>query len=454
MRSLRGRLWLDAGVAIGMATLLYLVVTAWLAPMEGGAAERASLRKQANDVARALRPQPAGGLGIDRDALRGWFYDAYPDRVKFRVLDAQNRVLVTSDGDTQPLSITAHRPERDPSSTPVLVQGDPAHVLSQRAHIAGTDVTIQVARDSAFNALIAQMTDPLRIETAVGTALFIAIFLAVALTRSLRRGLLAVQHSVSSLFHAAPSVHRWRHLAQWPSELAPLARATQRHIARLYQQRANEQRAMAETVHDAKTALSVLRATTELYMPHAQRDAALLEIDELTMLLSALHAARPAGVFAIERCEKACLGAITHQVVERLSVLATSRHVQLVVHSVDTPGTVFGDSSALLIAVQNIVHNAIKFSPPHHDVTIDIGERAIRVVNEGQGLPDVPVSQLFRRFWTGDSPNSGMGLGLAIVKDVMDAHGACVVVERHETRTRVSLLFEEPFVQGSGNATP
>jgi signal transduction histidine kinase len=87
------------------------------------------------------------------------------------------------------------------------------------------------------------------------------------------------------------------------------------------------------------------------------------------------------------------------------------------------------DRQAVLRVVNNLLDNAIKFSP--HGATVsaeatDAGDLvAIAVRDHGPGIPPADLPRVFERFYKGDHSraNGGVGLGLAIVKHTVRLHG-------------------------------
>jgi two-component system phosphate regulon sensor histidine kinase PhoR len=88
--------------------------------------------------------------------------------------------------------------------------------------------------------------------------------------------------------------------------------------------------------------------------------------------------------------------------------------------------------------VINLVHNAIKFTPPGGYVTVTA--RAVRegvvvsVADTGTGIPAEDVARIFERFYKADRARSGggTGLGLAIAKHTIQAHNGRLWVESTE----------------------
>jgi len=103
------------------------------------------------------------------------------------------------------------------------------------------------------------------------------------------------------------------------------------------------------------------------------------------------------------------------------------------IHVPAEPGpTVEADRASLLRALNNLLDNAIKFSPAGGTVSVECsveGDLAVvRVRDEGPGIPPQDLPRVFERFYKGDASRagSGVGLGLAIVKHVVRAHDGTV----------------------------
>jgi len=99
---------------------------------------------------------------------------------------------------------------------------------------------------------------------------------------------------------------------------------------------------------------------------------------------------------------------------------------------------VMGDASALVTAVENLVDNAINYSPRGSTVAVTTGVNktgtrgTIRVADKGIGIDPADQGRIFERFFRSDRARSrrtgGTGLGLAIVKNVALGHGGTVTV--------------------------
>jgi two-component system phosphate regulon sensor histidine kinase PhoR len=141
------------------------------------------------------------------------------------------------------------------------------------------------------------------------------------------------------------------------------------------------------------------------------------------------------------------------EVVERFAPQA--EHKQHLV-TVDMPPdlTVLADAQQVSRALGNLLHNAIKFTPPGGRITVRAGrldgDVLIEVADTGPGIPPEDLPRVFERFYRGDRSRAGggTGLGLAVAKHVVEAHGGRIWVESegrpgHGAVFRFTLLAAE-----------
>jgi signal transduction histidine kinase len=154
------------------------------------------------------------------------------------------------------------------------------------------------------------------------------------------------------------------------------------------------------------------------------------------------------------------LGAVVAQTIEAARPKAEEDGVRLSVSAQPVP-TISGDFDRLSQALDNLVLNAIKFTPAGGRVTVRLspqGDMAcLEIEDDGIGIEGPDVDRLFERFFQADgSPQAakaGAGLGLAIVKAIVTGHGGTIDVESEPgsgSTFRVMLPVQSP--QGNGRA--
>ena len=150
------------------------------------------------------------------------------------------------------------------------------------------------------------------------------------------------------------------------------------------------------------------------------------------------------------RRERVDVASIIANVVLSAAPEIDQRAIHLTTHS-DTPSPVIdGDPNEIEQIVQNLINNAIKFTPDHGNISIFTtqGEGRVRleVTDDGIGIPVAEQPQLFTRFYRSSNAQSaaihGTGLGLAIVRRLVERHQGAIDVqsaEGHGTAIRVDL---------------
>jgi two-component system, OmpR family, sensor histidine kinase SenX3 len=120
--------------------------------------------------------------------------------------------------------------------------------------------------------------------------------------------------------------------------------------------------------------------------------------------------------------------------VDQNRVAADTHGIHLVTGGDDA--NVYGDEALLVVALHNLVANAIQYSPDNSRIGIGVshfgGIVEIAVTDQGLGIPDDEKDRVFERFYRSDPARSrntgGSGLGLSIVKHVAQNHGGDVRV--------------------------
>jgi two-component system sensor histidine kinase KdpD len=157
-----------------------------------------------------------------------------------------------------------------------------------------------------------------------------------------------------------------------------------------------------------------------------------------------------AGVLRIER-EPTRLGATAREVTRKVH-LATPNH-QLELDWPANDPMVNADQKRIYQVIQNLLTNAVKYSPDGGCITlsatIDRRELVISVADQGLGMPAAELDRIFDRFHRIQSDVSsgigGTGLGLAICKGLVEAHGGRIWAESPGEGTGSTFRFTLPL---------
>lgn len=226
-------------------------------------------------------------------------------------------------------------------------------------------------------------------------------------------------------------------------------------ISRLYGQAQEAVRVrdafFSVAAHELKNPLTSLLGNAQLLHRRATRQTTLTDRDQWALAVIVEQASRLnkmigtlLDVARIERGELGIvprpldLGALACQVVEELR--SSSGQHTLTCSVADEPLVVNGDEVRLAQVLHNLISNAIKYSPQGGAVTVTVERHmdlvCIQVTDQGLGIPEAALPNLFRRFYRADNVAeqhlSGMGIGLYVVKEIVTLHGGSVVVESIE----------------------
>lgn len=234
-------------------------------------------------------------------------------------------------------------------------------------------------------------------------------------------------------------------VGQLTHEYAALHRRTVRDLARTRAELARSERVLGTVAHDLRTPLSAVVGFTEMLLDDEALTSAQRELSERVK-----HAARNLATLTDELVEAVTLGGsplrstpvdvsqVVDQTVARHQLLRPPRGIRVVVDrhpTTDAPSIVQGDEAKLERLLDNLISNAVKFSPDggyvHVNVTDDGRDVEIRVSDEGPGLPAEQLEAVFSPFHRAPSAVTipGVGLGLTIVKQITERHGGRVHVE-------------------------
>lgn len=273
---------------------------------------------------------------------------------------------------------------------------------------------------------------------AAGIGLFIAIFMAYAISRTIARPLQAASEAATAvaegdLNQAVP--------VSGPAEVRAVAEAFNTMSAEVRATQQAQRDFMANVSHDLKTPLTSIQGYSQAIMDGAARDpikaAAIIhdEASRLTRMVMQLTdlARMEAGQLSMHMTPLDA-GSLANNVAQGLMVTAEQKGVRLKVSAPPMPD-VDGDGDRLVQVLQNLIGNAIKFTP--EGGTVRVAARSVpdgvelMVADTGVGIPREDLSRVFERFYQVDKargPHRGTGLGLAITYEIINAHGGRISV--------------------------
>ena len=131
--------------------------------------------------------------------------------------------------------------------------------------------------------------------------------------------------------------------------------------------------------------------------------------------------------------EEVDLANLCRDVVARLAPLGRANGVSLAVDAPARPVMCHIDPLLAAEAIQNLVDNAMGFSPKGKRVDIVVKAKGtVQVLDRGPGVPPEERALIFSRFWQGEGREGGSGLGLAIVAEIVRQHGGDIWVSARD----------------------
>lgn len=108
----------------------------------------------------------------------------------------------------------------------------------------------------------------------------------------------------------------------------------------------------------------------------------------------------------------------------RLEALSQQKQLRV---KAETARQIQADPDLLYRALENLIRNAIKFTPPNTEVTVELVQLEqlvqIRISDQGTGVAHDDLAKLFTPFFRAQSKKDGVGLGLSIAKRAVESCG-------------------------------
>ncbi len=467
-QSLRFRLWLTyaivilvAVVILGLAFFIYLLSN----PLESRQ-EVQRLRLTAKLIAMRW-------ADIERNDLRGnqsllEEFAARADEnlsVRVALFRPDGELLVDSrQGEAKPLPSFSFLTRRS-DSFPVIRENINSTWLFARQALKGGEVLVVLAprpRKAVMYIFRNEFLPP--ILRGVIIALFLGILLSIWISRWVSAPL---QRMASAAQGVAEGEYRPITI-EGPSEVQIVGRAFNEMVVRVQTNQQAQREFLANVSHELKTPLTsiqgyaqaILDGTVESPQDLVQSAEVIhTEAERMhRMVQDLLEMARlDAGMVQIERVSLNLL-LFLESIVVRWKPAARKAQVEL--HSqldaipLDYSG-LYGDPDRLMQVFNNLLENAIKYTPRGGAVTLSAclfdGFAEISVADSGPGMPENELDRIFERFYQTDKSrrsgdSHGVGLGLSIARQIVEAHGGSITAHNLNDQRGTELAQGSIFV--------
>jgi two-component system sensor histidine kinase GlrK len=370
----------------------------------------------------------------------------------FKQLAAEIAQLPLDDAQSQALNVTVQQEQ----GLYELLNDRSLGRIDSKAVGTRIDALIDSARDvlAINNRVVDREVERLRVsaEQVQRNIILLLIFstatalaIALALTRAIARPISEIDAAIRQLGGADFS----RPIAvRGPEDLRYLGRRLDWLRRRLEEFETQKNRFLRHVSHELKTPLTALREGAELLhdeiggplQPPQRQVVGIMKdnsvklqrlIEELLDYQRALHAAASLEVKSIS------LSALVHEAAQSHELAAQAKGLRLAIDA--QAATVEADPEKLRSIVDNLISNAVKFTPAGGTVSVSArelaGEAIIEVLDTGPGVPVEERESVFNLFFRGRTKADGSavrvkgsGLGLAIARELVEAHGGHIAV--------------------------
>ena len=278
--------------------------------------------------------------------------------------------------------------------------------------------------------------------------------------RSVHHGLASIQPLREELVRRTHTDLSQLPLQGIPEEIYPIFTEVNELLARLSRSLDANQRFIADASHQLRTPIAALQAEAEVALRSSDPGESLKKIlagtrrvTHLAHQLLTLSRLEPQQIPAPKVVD---LARLTRDAAERWMPLALERDIDLGFEL--SPARVMGDSIWLEELANNLIDNALRYTPSGGIVTVRCGSNANRtsweVEDSGPGIPEEERERIFERFYRLDTPDvDGCGLGLPIVREIAHHHNATIAVEKGKHLGGALLRVSFPHNQNI-SATP
>lgn len=281
--------------------------------------------------------------------------------------------------------------------------------------------------------------------------ILLILLVSVLVRFGVAKGLLPLKQLQRSIAEKSHRDRRPLDETNVPSEVIPLVTSINALLNRLDQVLVSQSRFIADAAHQLKTPVSALNAYVELIersKTPAEREAIILQlkraVERMSRLVSQLLAfaendvtqARPSEFHSID------LNAFIFDICAGWVSQSLKKSIDFGFEQSETPVIIQGDKSRLQDLFDNLIDNALLYTPANGRVTVRINARplpSVTISDDARVILDDEKALIFERFHRLLGIGNGSGLGLAIAKEVATAHNAIISIHRDD-------------IDGTGNA--
>jgi signal transduction histidine kinase len=271
------------------------------------------------------------------------------------------------------------------------------------------------------------------------SALLLTLLVLWGLTRNLRKVIHTVRQFEKGDLNARIAVDSNTEISALASTFNSMADTILRNIEELKQVDHLRRELIANVSHDIRTPISVMHGYAETMLIKEGNLEPGQRQEYLKIILKSAERLKQlvADLFELSKLEARqvtpkrevfFISDLLQDITHKYKLLAQQRNIELTTNLATRMPAVNADIAMIERVLQNLIDNALKFTPETGQVSITLEEKnenvEISVINTGVGIPEEKMERIFDRYYK-EQKNSlaeGSGLGLAIVKNILQIH--------------------------------
>lgn len=271
------------------------------------------------------------------------------------------------------------------------------------------------------------------------------------LTRRLKRLSKEMQRVTGSDFELQPEIDppdsNGDEIDQLGMSFVSMSRKINEQLEQLKENDRLRRELVSNISHDLRTPLSAMQGYLETLIIKGEQISE--EQRERYLRIARRHTVRLAtligDLFELSKLDAASvtpnleafsLAELIQDIAQEFQLEAENKDIRLEIDIDPHAPLTIGDISLIQRVLENLVRNAIRFTPRGGNITLSVAERpkaiAVAVSDSGPGIPEREIPRIFDRFYrSGDGQGRHLessGLGLAIVKRILDLHNSRITV--------------------------
>ncbi len=293
------------------------------------------------------------------------------------------------------------------------------------------------------------------------SACLLGLLVMWVLTKNIRKIIKTVKEFEKGDFQARISIDTSTEIAALAKTFNSMADTILKNIDDLKQVDTLRRELVANVSHDIRTPISVIHGYVETLLIKKDSISVTEKEEYLRIILRNTERLKRlmADLFELSKLEAGQvtpkkevfpLSDLLQDIALKYALLAREKDISLTFKPEAQQSTVCADVGLIERVIQNLIDNALKFTPYRGSVAIkmnnDAGNLEISVENTGEGIPEDKIPRIFDRYFKDHKNKSmeGVGLGLAIAKNILQIHGSDIRVAS-ERFGKTSFSFSLPL---------